>query len=164
MLAGLRGASKSTPVSRPGTLFALCPHVVNLPRHALNRAGMADRRSRLELGAWRPGRPKSGPSRLLRRRCRRRRQFRERCIPLFFHARRLFVFNLLLMWFTRGPTTAHALHFSTTTTPLNSLCNPLCSAFLSALAWPIGRTPPRRRRRMSLGALVGRQRQTRMVN
>ena len=115
MLAGLR---KSTPVSRPGLLFPF-PRTPNLPRHALNRAGMADRRSRLELGAWRPGRPKSGPSRLLRRRCRRRRQFRERCIPLFFHARRMFVFNLLLMWFTRGPTTAHALHFSTTTAPLN---------------------------------------------
>ena len=48
--------------------------------------------------------------------------------------------------------------------PLKSSCNPLCSAFLRALAWPIGRTPPRRRRRMSLGALVCRQRQTRMVN
>ena len=57
MLAGLR---KSTPVSRPGLLFPF-PRTPNLPRHALNRAGMADRRSRLELGAWRSRAAEIGP-------------------------------------------------------------------------------------------------------
>ena len=109
---------------------------------------MADRRSRLELGAWRPGRPKSGPSRHLRRRCRRRRQFRERCIPSRACHRRpklppcrsvvrdgcsILVLRLL-MWLTRGPITAHAFHFDR---PPFSSRNPLYSAFPNAPADPL---------------------------